>query len=334
MSKIKIVFFANWTVEQLESLFKDKAQSISFVHAGIRGEISEQETIEAVRDATIILVNPGSPDISRKVIKAAEELSFIQSMVVGYENVDVQAANEIGIPVSNNPGWNATSVAEHTVMLILMTLKKALYMIRRNEKEGWSIRDLVKNFDSFGEFKNRTLGIVGLGAIGKEVSKLANSFGAKVIYYKRNQLSTDEEQALCVEYYPFKELLSESDIVSLHVPLYNETLGLIGEDEIAVMKEGAILINTSRPGVIDESAVAAALKSGRLSGAGLDGVNTKVVDGAFLIDSPLSSCENVVITPHIAGPTREAKIRGIKQWVENVNRFLDGDKPQYLVNDV
>ncbi len=335
MNKPKIVTFGGgWTEERLESLFKGKNQSVTFLHAGNRGEITEQETCEAVRDATVILVNPGSPDISRRVIEAAEKVRLIQSMVVGYDNVDVQATSEMGIPVANNPGWNAISVAEHTIMLILMTLKKALYMIRRNEEEGWTMRDLVKNFDSFGEFKDRTIGIIGLGAIGKEVSKLANAFGARVIYYKRNRLSVDDEKELLVDYASFNALLSRSDIVSLHVPLYDETLGLIGEDEISLMKYGAILINTSRPGVIDEHAVAVALQEGKLSGAGLDGVNTRVVDGAFFNDSPLSECDNVVITPHIAGPTKEAKARGVKQWVENVCRFLNGEKPLYLVNDV
>jgi phosphoglycerate dehydrogenase-like enzyme len=335
MNKPRIVTFGpNWSEEIVESLFEGNIPSATFLHAGNRGEITEQETCEAIRDATVILVNPGSPDITRRVIEAAENLRLIQSMVVGYDNVDVQAASEMGIPVANNPGWNAISVAEHTVMLILMTLKKVLYMIRRNEEQGWSMRDLVKNFDSFGEFKGRTIGIIGLGAIGKEVSRLANAFGARVIYYKRNRLSIEKEEELHVDYTSFDDLLSKSDIVSLHVPLYDETLGLIGEDEIALMKEGAILINTSRPGVIDEHAVAKALQEGRLSGAGLDGVNTRVVDGVFFNDSPLSEGDTVVITPHIAGPTREAKKRGVKQWVENVCRFLNGEEPHYLVNDV
>jgi phosphoglycerate dehydrogenase-like enzyme len=335
MNKPKIVTFGpNWSEEIVESLFEGKIPSATFLHGGNRGEKTERETCEAVRDATVILVNPGSPDITRSVIEAAEKVRLIQSMVVGYDNVDVQAASEMVIPVANNPGWNAISVAEHTTMLILMTLKKALYMIRINEEQGWAMRDLVRNFDSFGEFRDRTIGIIGLGAIGKEVSKLANAFGAKVIYYKRNRLPVEEEEELHVDYASFNDLLSKSDIVSIHVPLYDETLGLIGEDEISLMKEGAILINTSRPGVIDEHAVAKALQEGRLSGAGLDGVNTRVVDGAFFNDSPLSKCDNVVITPHIAGPTREAKARGVKQWVKNVCRFLNGENPLYLVNDV
>jgi len=334
MTKIKILTFGGLTEELLEPLFPDYATSVKFVNAGTRGEISEKETIEAAKDATLILANPGSPDISRKVMVAAEKLKFIQSTVVGYDNVDVQSATDLGIPVANNPGWNAISVAEHTIMLILMTLKKALFMIKQNEEKGWSIKDLVSNFDSFHEFRGRTLGIIGLGAIGIKVAKLANAFGARVIYYKRNRLSIDEETDLSVEYYSFKELLAESDIVSLHVPLNEETSELIGEDEIAQMKEGAYLINTSRPGVIDEHSLAAALQEGSLSGAGMDGVNTRNVDGVFITDSPLSECHNVVITPHIAGPTREAKVRGFGQWVENVCRFLNGEKPLYLLNDV
>lgn len=170
-----------------------------------------------------------------------------------------------------------------------------IFLLLAHEEKGWSIKDLVSNFDSFHEFRGRTLGIIGLGAIGSKVAKLANAFGARVIYYKRNRLSIDEETRA---------------------------------------REGAYLINTSRPGVIDEQAVAAALQEVSLSGAGIDGVNTRTVDGLFITDSPLSECHNVVITPHIAGPTREAKVRGWGQRVENVCRFLNGEKPLYLLNDV
>jgi phosphoglycerate dehydrogenase-like enzyme len=315
-------------------MFPDYVSSVHFLNAGNRGEITLEDTVEAVKDATLILVNPGSPDITREVLEAAEKLRLIQSMVVGYENVDLESATELGIPVANNPGWNAISVAEHTIMLILMTLRKALPMIRQNLEKGWSIRELVSNFDSFREFRGKTLGIIGLGAIGVEVAKLANAFGVNVIYFKRNRLPESEENSLNVKYAPLETLLAESDIVSLHVPLNEETSHMIGKEELGRMKVGSYLINTSRPGVIDERAVADALLSGRLNGTGMDGVNTRNVDGVFVVDSPLSKCDNVVITPHIAGPTLEARDRGWKQWVENVCRFLDGEKPLYLLNDV
>jgi lactate dehydrogenase-like 2-hydroxyacid dehydrogenase len=184
------------------------------------------------------------------------------------------------------------------------------------------------------ELKGKTLGIIGLGAIGKEVVRLAKPFGPKIIYYKRTRLSEEKEKKLSVKYRSFHGLLSESDIVSIHTPLTEETKGMIGESEIALMRDGAIIINTSREKIVDEYAAAEALKMGKLSAAGFDVLETRVMDNVRYGDSPLMECENVVLTDHQAGTTLEARKRGEKQWVANINRFLDGMKPLYLVNNV
>ena len=183
------------------------------------------------------------------------------------------------------------------------------------------------------ELKDRTLGLIGLGDIGREVARLAGAFGSKVIYYKRNRLSEEAEHQLSVEYRSFEELLAESDIVSLHVPLTDETRGLISRKEIDLMKNGAILINTAREHIMDEEAVAETLKIGKLSGVGVDTVPMRVEDGFFVFDSPLPALENVVLTPHTAGASKEALIRANVMWVENVTRFLNGEEPLHLVND-
>jgi lactate dehydrogenase-like 2-hydroxyacid dehydrogenase len=184
------------------------------------------------------------------------------------------------------------------------------------------------------ELKGKTLGIIGLGAIGKEVVRLAKPFGAKMIYYKRTRLSEEEEKELSVEYRSFHQLLSESDIVSIHAPLSDETKGMIGESEIELMRNGAIIINTSREGIVNEHAASKALKLGKLSAAGFDVLETRVVDGVRYGDSPLMDCDNVVLTDHQAGTTLEARERGDIQWVANINRFLNGEKPLYLLNNV
>jgi phosphoglycerate dehydrogenase-like enzyme len=327
------VIFHVLSEDTLASFFKDRKESITVVKAGLRGTISEEEVCDAVKDATIIAFIAGAPTLSRKILEAAKELRFIQSIGSGYDSVNLEDADELGIPVANNPGWNTSSVAEHTLMLILMTLKKALQGHRKIH-EGWSRAEGLRLRDRTLELKGRTLGIIGLGAIGSEVARLAKAFGPKILYYKRTRLSEEAEKELCVEYRSFDGVLAESDIVSIHTPLTDETKGMIGEREIALMRDGAILINTARAGILDDGAVAEALKTGKLSAAGIDDLETRVVEGVRFGDSPLLDCDNVVFTIHQAGTTLEARARGKKQWVENVNRFLDGEKPYYLINKV
>lgn len=335
MSIPKIVSFHVLPEKMLTSLFKDKTEPITIIRAGIRGEISEEDACETVRDATIIIAYPGSPYLSRKILESAREVQLVQNCGVGYDNIDIEAASDLGIPVANNPGWNSVSVAEHTIMLMLMTLKKAIYAHRRTVGEGWIVRTMAQDLlDKTLELKDKTVGLIGLGAIGSEVARLANAFGAHVVYYKRSCLSEEQERALGVGYRSFGDLLAESDIVSLHVPLTDETRGLIGRDEIALMKDGAIIINTSREGILDERAAADALRSFKLSGAGLDVAYTRVVDGRVTLDSPLVGFENVVFTPHQAGTTFEARKRSSLQMSENVIKVLNRKKPSFILNGV
>jgi phosphoglycerate dehydrogenase-like enzyme len=186
--------------------------------------------------------------------------------------------------------------------------------------------------DNTWEFKDKILGIFGLGTIGKEVAKRARPFEPKIIYNKRNRLSIEEEKVLDVEYRSFQDLIKESDILTIHTPLTEETEGLIGRSEINKMKDGAILINTARAGIIDENAASDALESGKLSGIGLDVVKSRTEGDLRILESPLTKYENVVFTPHLSGNTREAHRRSHTQWVENVCRFLDGEKPHFIVN--
>lgn len=329
----KLVAFHVLSEDKLASFFKDRKEPLTVVRAGLRGEVSEEEVCEVVKDATIIVYIPAPSILSRKVLEAAKELEFIQSVGVGYDNVDLKDADELGVALANNPGYNTSSVAEHTLMLILMTLKKALQG-HRMTREGRSRVEGMKLRDETLELRGKTLGIIGLGAIGSEVARLARAFGPKMVYYKRTRLSEKEEKELCVEYRSFDGLLAESDIVSIHTPLTDETKRMIGEREIGLMRDGAILINTARAGILDDRAVAEALKVGKLSAAGIDDLNTRVVDGVLFGYSPLVDCDNVVFTIYQAGTTKEARARESKQWVENINRFLDGEKPHYLVNEV
>jgi phosphoglycerate dehydrogenase-like enzyme len=334
LSKPKIVSFLGFPKEFVVSQFKDRAEEYHIIHAGIKAEITQEETRAFLKDADVALAFPGTHDISRDMLQEAENLKLVQFWSVGYDNIDLNAAEELGIPVANNPGWNAISVAEHTIMMILMTLKKVRYARRRSLEGGFKIKEFWEMVDNTWELKDKTLGILGLGTIGREVVKRAKSFEPKIIYNKRNRLSEEEERALGVEYRSFEDLIRESDILTIHTPLNEETRGMIGGSEIESMRDGAIVINTARAGILDEHAAAEALESGKLSGVGVDVVTSRIEGGTWDFESPLFEHENVVFTPHLSGNTREAHLRSHAQWVENVCRCLDGEKPLYLVNDV
>jgi len=304
MSKSKIVSFM-MPREEIASILSKQINPSTFEVKSYHNKLTEEEACEAVKDATLILTWPGRTHINKKILEAARGVELIQFGSVGYDNIDLEAATELDIPVANNPGWASVSVAEHTVMLILMVLKKA------RERE-------------LHELRGKTLGILGLGTIGKEVARLANAFGVKILYHQRNRLSEDEEVELVVMYRSFNEILEESDVLSIHVPLTEETRGMIGRDEIAKMKEGAIIVNTARKEVVDESAVFEALDGGKLFGFGTD----------FEPDRSLSGIRNVMMTPHVSGFTVEGVARAKVQLFDNVFRFMRGEKPLYLVNDV
>lgn len=331
MSKPKIVSFLPYPEERLESLFTARNKQVEYVRLNPGNEVSEDKACEVLRDATVIVAYPRW-HISKKMLESAKNVRLIQTYSVGYDNIDIETANELGIPVANNPGWNSRSAAEHTLMLILMTLKKAIYASRKSMEKDWKLNELTKVFEEAMELRDKTLGIIGFGAIGTEVARLARAFGARIIYYKRNRLTVEDENNLGVIYRSLDQLLSESDIVSLHVPLTDETRNLIGDETIALMKDGAIIINSARAGILDELAAAQALKRGKLFGVGFDVASYRVDDGVMVWESPLFECENVVFTPHQAGNTWEAMIRAHNQWVDNVCRLLDGEDPSFIVN--
>jgi phosphoglycerate dehydrogenase-like enzyme len=229
----------------------------------------EDSICSAASDSTIILAGIGRPAITRKIIKASSNLRLIQMPGAGYDEVDISAANEMGIPVATTKAANAQAVAEHVIMFILTLMNKGIYAHESTISGDWPQMELLVENRTM-ELGGKTLGILGLGAVGKEVAKRARGFRTHVIYNNRNRFNIDDENTLGVEYVGFHELLSRSDILSTHVPLTPDTIGRIGRKEIALMKDGTILINTARGAVVEEQALVDALKEGKLFGAGLD----------------------------------------------------------------
>jgi D-3-phosphoglycerate dehydrogenase len=279
--------------------------------------LAEAELLELLRDVEIYIV--GNARVPRSVIERSPQLALISKYGVGVDNVDLDAATEHGVLVTNAPGANAISVAEMT-MGLLLSLSRALKEIERSLRDGgWRIV-------AGHELSGRTLGIMGLGNIGKQVAMRARAFNMRVL---ANDIVEYPEFCAKFEVEPvsFDRLLSESDVVTLHVPLTPLTRHRIGRRELALMRRGSILIHTARGGVVDEKALYEALASRHLAGAAVD-----VFEQEPLGDSPLRSLQNVILTPHIAGITYEASERIAGRTLRNVQAYLAGSAPPDLVN--
>ena len=285
-------------------------------------DTSEGEKIELVADADFLIIWPAV--LSDDVMRAAKKCKLIQLLSAGYDKMNLKLAGELGIPVANNGGANSVAVAEHTMMLILAIYRKLVVNANRVSSGGWrASRD--RRPDVF-EFEGKTLGLIGIGNIAKKVAKRARAFDAEVQYYDRYaSLSETERSELGVKEVGFEELLRTSDVVSIHVPLTGETRGMIGKDQLEMMKSSSVIINTSRGGIVDEDALASALKLGVIAAAGLDVLEQEPPPAGH----PLLVLDNAIITPHNAGPTLESIPKRAANAFENIQRVLDGGPPSW-----
>ncbi len=259
--------------------------------------------------------------------RAAPRLKLVQLLSAGYDAVDLEAARRAKVPVTNNGGANAVSVAEHTLMLMLAVSRKLVWQHANVAGGRWRGNGPAPRMY---ELFDKTLGIVGLGTIGKKVARLAQAFGMRVQYYDIARLSEDAEDALGVRFRLLRELLQTSDVVSLHVPLNASTRHLIGAGELALMKPSAMLINTSRGPVVDEPALTRALADGKLLGAGLDVFDREPPPA----DNPLFALDNVVLTAHFAGPTWDNHVARFRNAFDNVQRVHRGERPLWVVPEL
>ena len=259
--------------------------------------------------------------------RAAPRLRLVQLLSAGYDDVDLDAARRAKVPVSNNGGANAISVAEHTLMLMLAVSRRVIWQHANVSGGRWRGNGPAPRMY---ELNDKTLGIVGLGTIGKKVARLARAFGMRVEYYDIARLSEDAEDLLGVRFRLLRELLRSSDIVSLHVPLNASTRGMIGADELALMKPEAILVNTCRGPVVDEPALYRALSAGKLFGAGLDVFDREPPPP----DNPLLKLDNVLLTSHFAGPTWDNHVARFRNAFDNVQRVHRGEPPLWVVPEL
>lgn len=277
-----------------------------------------EQLIKEAEDADYFLVSGRLP-IDKGVLDAAKRLKMIQRTGVGTEMLDKEEIKRRGIPVYVNAGVNARSVAEHTLTLMLACLKRIPFIDKQVRNGIWKKQETGT---SCHELYGKTVGLVGLGAIGRQVGEYLNVFGAKILYTDIHQLSPEQEQKLNATYTPsFEEMLSQVDILSFHCPLTNENKEMLNEQTIIMMKPNAIIINTARGKLINETALYHALKKGRISAAGLD---VHYEEPIFTENYLLSTLDNVILTPHIGGLSFETFQTMMKDAIENILTFDRG----------
>ncbi len=282
-----------------------------------------EQVVERARDAEVVLTNKTL--LPRETIAALPKLKYIGVLATGYNVVDIAAAKEHGIPVANIPDYGTHSVAQFTFALLLELVHHIGHHAQSVRDGRWVRSADFCYWDSpLMELHGLTFGVIGFGKIGRATVKLADAFGMKVLVHNR---SRPANLPVHYEFVSLDELLTRSDVVSLHCPLTPENKHFINAERLARMKPTAFLLNTSRGPLLDEAAVANALNSGKIAGAGLDVVSVEPPKA----DHPLLTAKNCLVTPHIAWATRAARARLMDAAVENIRAFLAGT-PQNVVN--
>ena len=276
-----------------------------------------QVQIERAKDADILMI--ANMPLSGEVIRACKNLKFIDVAFTGVDHVDLDAAKEMGVKVSNAAGYSTQAVTEIALCMMLSLLRN-IPQVEQRCRQGQTKDGLVGC-----ELRGKTVGIVGAGAIGCRTAELCHAFGCKVLGYKRHV--TGKEPSF-IEFVSLDELLQQSDIVSLHCPINEESKHLINAQSIAKMKQGAYLINTARGPVVDSQALADALNSGYLSGAGID-VFEK--EPPLSTDHPLLHSKNTIVTPHVAFASAESMIARAEIVFDNIQSYLDGNQKNIIL---
>ncbi len=296
------------------------AASPAFTRLGQLGEVRYYDSLpggalaERIADADVVVNIRSSSRFTAEIFRAAPRLRLLSLWGTGTDNVDLAAAAAHGVTVTNTPGVAARSIAEHALALMLASARRIPRLDAETRAGAWPRGQSI-------QLRGRTLGIAGLGAIGREFARMGQAIGMRVIAW-----TFHPDPALGFELVERNELLRRSDVLSLHLRLSADTRGFLGRREIAMMKPGAILVNTARGGLVDQAALVEALAAGRLAGAGLDVFETEPLPPGDAI----TRLANAVLTPHCAGITPEALAAGLEMAVGNVAAYLAG-RPEHVV---
>ncbi len=283
-----------------------------------------QDEYEALAQADVLVL---------RILKAQEkDLAHIKGLKaiirwgVGYDSVDIQAAGRHGVYVCNTPGANAFAVAELTVMMMLALGRKLACHQKKIAEGRWSKQEYLNTSRTLN---NKLVGIIGGGNIGRQVAEKVQAFQARVQYYDPCRLPREWEQQHHLRYVELEELLRSSDIVSIHVPLTESTRHMIGREQIAMMKDGAFLINVARGGLVDDEALEEAILSGKLGGAGIDTPEEEPPRA----DSPFRNNPNVLLTPHVGGDVPDVSEMAVPMICDSIKEILAGRRPYHIVNE-
>lgn len=283
---------------------------------------SEDELIDLVQDADGLICLLSDP-VTRRVLESNPNLRIVANYAVGVNNIDLEAARELGIAVTNTPEVLTDATADIAIALLLTVTRRVIEgdrMVRRGEFTGWAPELLLGD-----SIAGKTLGIVGMGRIGFATAMRARVFGMNIIYAGR-RAHGDADEMLDARLVPFDELLADSDVISLHAPLTAETRHMFDAQAIARMKRGAYIINTARGPIVDEAALADALANGKLGGAGLD-----VYEFEPSVTEKLLALDNVVLLPHLGSATRETRDEMARMVASDVAAVLRGGAPRFRV---
>jgi len=278
--------------------------------------LSDEDWARSAADADILW--SADRPIDAHLLAMAPRVRFIQHAGMGYNNIDVAAVAAAGITAAYMPGLSATNVAEHAIMLMLVLLRHFTIAEQGTRAGGWPRLDLHRA--GVDDLATSTIGLVGLGYVGRAVATRLAPFGSRLLYHARHRAESDLESRLGLTYRSLPDLLAASKIVSLHVPLTPETRHLIGAAQLAAMPRGALLVNVSRGAVVDELALRQAIESGHLAGAALDVLEREEEGGNPFVDMP-----QVIVTPHVAGLSRSIMETTLRRGAANIARLIAGE---------
>ncbi|HEY8885163.1 MAG TPA: 2-hydroxyacid dehydrogenase [Chloroflexota bacterium] len=255
------------------------------------------------------------------------QIKLIHTLSAGYDEVEIDRARAAGVPICTNGGANAISVAEHTILLMLAVYRRLPDVVAMTRSGRWR---QVMGESRYYELAGKTVGVIGMGKIGQEVVKRLAGWSTTIIYYDVYRRSSEEEARLGITYVPLDEVFARSDVVTLHTPLTANTRNVVNAERLALLRPTAVLINAARGELVDEAALLAALNEGRLLGAGLDTLSQEPPP----LDHPLAHHPNVIVTPHIAGPTWDSWPRRFANAYANVERVARGERPSWIIPEL
>lgn len=284
------------------------------------GDLSDED----IASADAIIVTSYNP-LSSADIERLQGIKLIQQLGIGTDSIDLDAAKRAGIPVANVPTANVDAVADYAVMAMIYSLRKIAAGEAASRERG-RIDRIVLKLGSF-DMGEKRIGIVGLGNIGRAVARRAGAFGTEVVYCDPVPADDDTERELNIRRIEFDELLTTSDVITIHVPLLDSTRGMIGAAEFARMKRKVVFVNSARGGIVDEVALANALQSGHVGAAAVDVFEVEPIDA----ENPLLNAPNTMLTCHIAGVTNDCIKRMYHEAAENCLRVIRGETPINLV---